>query len=111
VLVQLRTDSVEHIGHEVEHVLEFIEKVNLREKLAHPRSGVTMSGVGYETDRAVDAGRRVAREVRDNRGTSPQERSPWHHHRSEIECHDERKQVGERSGRGRRDTTEKGATQ
>ena len=69
VRVQVSADSVEHIGHELEHVLEYLEKVNLREKLAHLRSGVTMSGVGYETARAIDAGRRVAREVRDSRRT------------------------------------------
>ena len=67
VLVRLSADTVEHIGHEFEHVLEYVEKVNLRETLAHHRSGVTESGVGYETDRAVDAGMRVAREVRDSR--------------------------------------------
>jgi len=66
VLVQVSTDSVEHIGHEVEHVLEYLEKVNLRDRIAHHRSGVTVSGVGYETDRAINAGRRVAREVHDS---------------------------------------------
>ena len=68
VPVQVSANSVERIGHEVGHVLEFLETMNLREKLAHLRSGVTVSGVGYETDRAVDAGRRAAREVRDNQG-------------------------------------------
>ena len=66
VLVRMSADTLEHIGHELEHVLEYLDKVNLREKLAHLRSGVTVSDVGYETDRAIDAGRRVAREVRDS---------------------------------------------
>ena len=66
VLVRMSADSVEHIGHELEHVLEHLEKVNLRAMLARHRSGVTVSVVGYETDRAVAAGRRVAREVRDS---------------------------------------------
>ncbi|AMY08478.1 hypothetical protein LuPra_01678 [Luteitalea pratensis] len=69
VLVRLSADTVEHIGHEFEHVLEYLERVNLREALAHHRFGVTVSGVGYETDRAVAAGTRVAREVRDSRRT------------------------------------------
>ena len=64
VLVRRSADSVEHIGHELEHVIEYLEKVNLREELAEHGSGVTKSRVGYETDRAIDAGRRVAREVR-----------------------------------------------
>ena len=64
VLVRLSADTFENIGHEFEHVLEYLERVNLRKALAHHRSGVTVSGVGYETDRAIDAGTRVAREVR-----------------------------------------------
>jgi hypothetical protein len=66
VLVRMGADTLEHIGHELEHVLEHLDKVNLRERLAHLRSGVTVSDVGYETDRAIDAGRRVAREVRES---------------------------------------------
>jgi hypothetical protein len=71
VLVQMSADSVEHIGHELEHVLEYLEKVNLRNNLAQHRSGITESGIGYETDRAIDAGRRVAREVRQSWRTRP----------------------------------------
>lgn len=66
VLVRMSDDSVEHIGHELEHVLEHLEKVNLRDKRNGHRSGVSASGVGYESDRAIDAGRRVAREVRES---------------------------------------------
>jgi len=66
VLVQLSADSIEHLGHELEHVLEYLEKMNLRKRLADHRSGVTVSGVGYETGRAIDAGTRVAREVRES---------------------------------------------
>ena len=69
VLVRLSADTFENIGHEFEHVLEYLERVNLRKALAHHRSGVTVSGVGYETDRAVAAGTRVARDVRDSRRT------------------------------------------
>ena len=64
VLVRLSADSVEHIGHELEHLVEHLDKVNLRDKREVHRSGVTASSVGYESDRAIDAGRRVAREVR-----------------------------------------------
>ena len=66
VWLRMSADSIEHIGHELEHVLEHVEKVNLRQMLARHRSGVTVSVVGYETDRAIAAGRRVAREVRDS---------------------------------------------
>ena len=66
VLVRSTADSVEHIGHELEHLLEHLEKVDLRDKRNDHRSGVTASGVGYESDRAIDAGRRVAREVRES---------------------------------------------
>jgi hypothetical protein len=67
VFVQVSADTVEHIGHELEHVLEYLEKIDLRQKLVRHGSGVTVSAVGYETDRAIDAGTRVAREVRDSR--------------------------------------------
>lgn len=66
VLVRISADSIEHIGHELEHLLEHLEKVNLRDRRNGHRSGVTASGVGYESDRAIDAGRRVAREVRES---------------------------------------------
>lgn len=67
VRIRLSGDRLEHIGHELEHVLEYLDKVNLRAGAGRHRSGITVSSVGYETDRAIDAGTRVAREVRASR--------------------------------------------
>jgi len=63
VLVRSSADTVEHIAHEFEHVLEYLEGVD------HRRSGTMLSHDAYETDRAIDAGTRVAREVRDSSRT------------------------------------------
>ena len=60
VLVRSSADTVEHIAHEFEHVLEYLEGVD------HRRSGTMLSHDAYETDRAMDAGTRVSREVRDS---------------------------------------------
>jgi hypothetical protein len=60
VLVRSSGDTVEHIAHEFEHVLEYLEGVD------HRRSGTMLSHDAYETDRAMDAGTRVAREVRES---------------------------------------------
>ncbi len=57
VLVPLNAETVELIAHELEHVLEYLDGVSDRH-----RSGVTL-GDGYETERAIKAGLRVAREV------------------------------------------------
>jgi len=58
VLVRSSAHTVELIAHEFEHVLEYLEGVD------HRRSGTMLSHDAYETDRAMDAGTRVAREVR-----------------------------------------------
>jgi hypothetical protein len=60
VRVRASADTVEAIAHEFEHVLEYLEGVD------HRRSGTMLSHDAYETDRAMDAGTRVAREVRDS---------------------------------------------
>jgi hypothetical protein len=59
VLVRSSADIVELLAHEFEHVLEYLEGVD------HRRSGTMLSHDAYETDRAMDAGRRVAREFRE----------------------------------------------
>ena len=59
VLVRSSTDTVEAIAHEFEHVQEYLEGVD------HRRSGTMLAHDAYETDRAIDAGTRVAREVRE----------------------------------------------
>jgi hypothetical protein len=56
-------DLVEVIAHELEHACEQIEGIDVR-ALAHQRhSGVSDVGGHYETQRAVLAGRQVAREA------------------------------------------------
>jgi hypothetical protein len=57
-------EAVELIGHELEHVVEYVEGVKLLME-ARRGSRVTLLAGAFETERAVDAGRRVAREVRD----------------------------------------------
>jgi hypothetical protein len=59
-------NAVELIAHELEHVLEFAEGVKFLMESSRGSSRVKLSGGAYETRRAVDAGRRVAQEVRDS---------------------------------------------
>lgn len=56
--------AVELIAHELEHVLEHVEGVRFLMEARYPGSGVSLSGDAFETRRAIDAGRRVDREVR-----------------------------------------------
>jgi hypothetical protein len=51
------------VAHEVEHVLEQIERVPL-ERLARRGDQVWLAGSSYETLRAIEAGRQVSREMR-----------------------------------------------
>jgi len=64
--VRVRTgrESVELIAHELEHVLERIDGVQLALDAARPGSGTTLAGGAFETRRATDAGRRAAKEVK-----------------------------------------------
>ena len=64
--VRVRTgrESVEVIAHELEHVLERIDGVQLALDAARPGSGTTLAGGAFETRRATDAGRRAAKEVK-----------------------------------------------
>lgn len=64
VRIRLQDDGPELIGHELEHVLERAEGINLRLEAHVPASGVSSIRGELETRRAVLAGRRVAREVR-----------------------------------------------
>jgi hypothetical protein len=60
-------DIVELIAHEIEHVLERVEGINLLVEWRLGRSRVTLlSGGAFETGRAIDAGRRVAGEVHES---------------------------------------------
>jgi Tol biopolymer transport system component len=62
VFVKTSPDTIEHIAHELEHILELLDGVNLT---AHIDTRlVWKSGDNiFETQRAIDAGRHVAREV------------------------------------------------
>ena len=62
-------DDVELIAHEIEHVIEQLDDVDLSSLAEHPGTGVhhTLSaGETFETLRASQVGLRVAREVRNN---------------------------------------------
>jgi hypothetical protein len=58
-------NAEELIAHELEHVLEFAEGLKFLMESSRGSSRVSLSGGAYETQRAMDAGRRVAHEVRD----------------------------------------------
>jgi hypothetical protein len=63
VLVAADTRTVELIGHEFEHVLEQFDGVDLvRSEGAGARGVRRLSSHGFETERAIDIGKRVARE-------------------------------------------------
>ena len=64
VRVRRSANAVELIAHELEHVLERLEGVNFLLGAQLRGSGISLSGGTFETTRAIDAGRRVAREVR-----------------------------------------------
>ena len=64
VVLRSPADSIELIAHEIEHVIERMEGVRLRDQGCTGTSGRPDA---YESCRAVDAGRRVAREVQESR--------------------------------------------
>jgi len=64
IVLRSPADSIELLAHEIEHVIERIEGVRLREQGCAGTSGRPDA---YESCRAVDAGRRVAREVEESR--------------------------------------------
>ena len=57
-------DMVELVAHEIEHVCEQIEGVDLKALATRHDSGVYDIGGHYETRRAIVAGHRVGREIR-----------------------------------------------
>jgi hypothetical protein len=57
-------DMVELLAHEIEHVCEQIEGVDLKALAQRHDSGVYDVGGHYETQRAIAAGHRVGREIR-----------------------------------------------
>ena len=63
VQVPLSADVIEFIAHELEHILERAEGVDLPRESERTGSGVWRAVDGFETQRATDMGRQVAREV------------------------------------------------
>jgi hypothetical protein len=64
VHISLRTNPVQWIAHEIEHVLEQLDGLSLP-ALAAARQGAWLSTEKmFETTRAIEAGRRVAGEIR-----------------------------------------------
>jgi sulfur relay (sulfurtransferase) complex TusBCD TusD component (DsrE family) len=64
-------DAVELIAHELEHVLESLDGVKFLMEAGQGRSRVSLSAGSYETPRAIEAGRRVAQEVRESMSARP----------------------------------------
>jgi hypothetical protein len=63
VHISLRTNPVEWLAHELEHVVEQLDGLSLP-ALAADRQGAWLSGEKmFETTRAIEAGRRVAAEM------------------------------------------------
>jgi len=65
VEINMAGDFVELLAHELEHVIEQLDGIDLAAKAAVPRSGVRTCGDGtFETSRAVRVGTLVALEAR-----------------------------------------------
>ena len=67
-------DYVELIAHEIEHVIEQLDGVDLRARAELPGTGVSECGPkpsSFETVRAIRAGLKVAQEFRQNGGSAP----------------------------------------
>jgi hypothetical protein len=61
----------EYLAHEIEHILEQIDEVDLPLAVAERVHGANVNGANtFETRRAIAVGRLVAREVEDNRDRS-----------------------------------------
>jgi hypothetical protein len=66
VEISAMDNDVELIAHELEHVIEQLDEIDLAAKAAQPNSGVrrsTTSGTLFETTRAAHIGLQVAQEV------------------------------------------------
>jgi hypothetical protein len=64
VIINLGAELVNALAHELEHVIEQIEGLDLKELVDVKGSGVTWQDPGYETRRAIAAGEQVMREYR-----------------------------------------------
>jgi hypothetical protein len=69
VIVPLNTETLQHIAHELAHILELAEGLNLSRESERTGSGVWRTIDGFETQHAIDTGRQVAREVAEGRAS------------------------------------------
>lgn len=60
------SEALELIAHELEHLLEKASGLDYISEAKRPGSGVWRAFGGFETQRAIDAGRRVRAELRNN---------------------------------------------
>ena len=58
-------DAIELVAHELHHVVEYVRGIDLSSAADRPGSGVWRAFGGIETQAAIDAGRQVAKEVRE----------------------------------------------
>jgi hypothetical protein len=68
IYITRNDDEVELIAHEMEHIIEQLDEVDLFSMARLPHSGVhhvISAGATFETSRAAETGLRVAREVRE----------------------------------------------
>jgi hypothetical protein len=61
------SEAVELVAHELEHVIEKSRGVDFEAESKRRGSGVWRAYGGFETQRAIDAGRQVAKELRETR--------------------------------------------
>lgn len=67
VMVSLNTETLQYIAHELEHLLEFADGLDLAREAEREASRVWRTVHGFETQRAIDTGLQVAREVAEGR--------------------------------------------
>lgn len=58
-------DAIVLVAHELQHVLERVRGLDFQVEARRPGSGVWRAFGGYETQAAIDAGRQIAKELRD----------------------------------------------
>jgi hypothetical protein len=67
VVIPPVSEAVELVAHELEHVIEKARGVDFEVESRRRGSGVWRAYGGFETQRAIDAGRQVAKELREKR--------------------------------------------
>lgn len=60
-------EAIEHVGHELHHVLEKVRGLDFEAEARRPGSGVWRAFGGFETQAAIDTGRQVAKEVQQSK--------------------------------------------